>query len=173
MKKIILAALLLSGLLSVACTATTQPSPSSVVQEQEQEQDGPAVFDVMSYTWFLKEGPASLRKEDKVSLQFTPDGLVGVSGLCNRMGGSFSLSGTTLVITDVVSTMMACTDARKMRLEGEVGQVISGSHSVSMDTDTETAPEMKMKMKDGKTWLFAGNKRAGDDISDIPGKGLH
>jgi heat shock protein HslJ len=61
-----------------------------------------------------------------VQLDFV-DGRVGVSNTCNRMGGSYSLAGDELKFDRMASTMMACSDAKLMALDQEIGKRLEGS----------------------------------------------
>lgn len=72
-----------------------------------------------------------------VQLDFV-DGRVGVSNTCNRMGGSYSVAGDELKFDRMASTMMACTDARLMALDQEVGKRLEGSLKFAQSADTLT-----------------------------------
>ena len=61
-----------------------------------------------------------------VQLDFA-DGRVGVSNTCNRMGGAYSVDGDELKFERMASTMMACTDAKLMALDQEIGKRLEGS----------------------------------------------
>ncbi len=69
---------------------------------------------------------ALFAREDKpVTLDFT-DGRVSVSNTCNRMGGGYQLDGSTLTVTQLASTEMACSDAAVMALDEAVGSRLKG-----------------------------------------------
>ena len=72
-----------------------------------------------------------------VQLDFV-DGRVGVSNTCNRMGGSYSVAGDELTFDRMASTMMACTDAKLMALDQEVGKRLEGSLKFAQSADTLT-----------------------------------
>lgn len=61
-----------------------------------------------------------------VQLDFA-EGRVGVSNTCNRMGGAYTVEGDALKFERMMSTMMACTDAKVMALDQEVGKRLEGS----------------------------------------------
>ena len=72
-----------------------------------------------------------------VQLDFV-DGRVGVGNTCNRMGGSYSVAGDELMFDRMASTMMACSDARLMALDQEVGKRLEGSLKFAQSADTLT-----------------------------------
>lgn len=72
-----------------------------------------------------------------VQLDFI-DGRVGVSNTCNRMGGSYSVAGDELKFDRMASTMMACTDAKLMALDQEVGKRLEGSLKFAQSADMLT-----------------------------------
>lgn len=69
-----------------------------------------------------------------VQLDFV-DGRVGVSNTCNRMGGAYSIAGDELKFDRMVSTMMACTDAKLMALDQEAGKRLEGSVKFAQSAD--------------------------------------
>jgi heat shock protein HslJ len=72
-----------------------------------------------------------------VQLDFA-EGRVGVSNTCNRMGGAYTVSGDALKFDRMISTMMACTDAKVMALDQEVGKRLEGSVKFAHAGDTLT-----------------------------------
>jgi heat shock protein HslJ len=72
-----------------------------------------------------------------VQLDFV-DARVGVGNTCNRMGGSYSVAGDELMFDRMASTMMACSDARLMALDQEVGKRLEGSLKFAQSADTLT-----------------------------------
>lgn len=73
--------------------------------------------------------------DQPVQLDFI-DGRVGVSNTCNRMGGSYSVAGEQLTFDRMASTLMACTDAKLMALDQEVGKRLEGSLKFAQSADT-------------------------------------
>lgn len=67
--------------------------------------------------------PASLA----MTLEFQTEGQVAGSGGCNSFGGQYAVEGDRLVFSQLVSTMMACTDENLMQLEGRYLKALNAS----------------------------------------------
>lgn len=89
-----------------------------------------------------------------VQLDFI-DGRVGVGNTCNRMGGAYSVASDELTFDRMVSTMMACTDARLMALDQEVGKRLEGSLKFAQSTDT-----LALTTASGDVLTFTGEPTA-------------
>ena len=73
--------------------------------------------------WFLESisSRPRLTPGKDVFVQFDPQkGSAGGNSGCNSFGGSYSTRGKTISITDVISTMRACIEDRKMDVEREL-----------------------------------------------------
>ena len=81
-------------------------------------------------------------------------GRLAVSNTCNRMGGSYALAAGTLTVGRMASTMMACTDAKLMALDGEVGKRLEGALSLALAAGD--APSLTLGNAVGDTLVFAG-----------------
>ncbi len=46
--------------------------------------------------------------EDRITIEFSPEGTVSGKGGCNRYNGKYEIDGNNLKISDVFSTRMAC-----------------------------------------------------------------
>ena len=66
------------------------------------------------------------------------DGRIGISNTCNRMGGAYSVEGDQLKVERLVSTMMACVDAKLMALDQEAGKRLEGSAKFAQTGDMLT-----------------------------------
>lgn len=98
-----------------------------------------------------------------VQLDFV-DGRVGVGNTCNRMGGSYSVAGDELMFDRMASTMMACSDARLMALDQEVGKRLEGSLKFAQSADTLT-----LTTANGDVLTFTGEATAETRYGD-PGE---
>ena len=136
--------------------APETPAPSSV--------DAPALLP--QYHWRLTDAndaqgsriDALFARADKpVQLDFR-DGRLGVSNTCNRMGGSYTLSDTSLTIGRLASTLMACTDSALMALDQEVGKRLEGTLKLAATQDD--AARLTLTTATGDTLVFTGDPTA-------------
>ena len=101
----------------LAAPAATQPAPADTAA-------------LSAYHWQLNEATDANGKRidalfvnaDKpLQLDFA-DGRVTVGNACNHMGGAYSVAGDKLKFDRLASTLMACTDAKLMALDQEIGK---------------------------------------------------
>jgi heat shock protein HslJ len=92
-----------------------------------------------------------------VQLDFN-DGRLGIGNTCNRMGGTYTLSGTTLTAGRLTSTMMACADPKVMALDDEVGKRLEGT--LKMAAGGGDAPTLTLTTASGDVLAFAGEPTA-------------
>ncbi len=93
-------------------------------------------------TWKLtaygpKETPTPAVTGAEATLTFDDKGSVTGNGGCNSLGGTYKLDGDQITFSEVVSTLMACDDAR-MAQESIVTQVLSGSAKYEIKDNTLT-----------------------------------
>ena len=86
------------------------------------------------------------------------DGRLGVSNTCNRMGGSYTLSATSLTVGRLASTLMACTDSALMALDQEVGKRLEGTLKLAATQDD--AARLTLTTATGDTLVFTGDPTA-------------
>jgi heat shock protein HslJ len=99
-----------------------------------------------------------VRPEQPVQLDFKGAQLV-VGNTCNRMSGSYELSGKEITIGKVASTMMACTDPKLMALDAEVGKRLAGKLGLRMSTG-DAPPQLELKTAAGDVLVFASEETA-------------
>lgn len=121
MKKTLLILLLMSLFLS-ACGA--QPS-ASLVGTWKLSAYGP------------KETPTPAVTGAEAMITFENTGSVTGNGGCNSLGGTYKVSGDQITFSDIVSTLMACDDAR-MAQEGAVAKVLTGTARYEIKDKTLT-----------------------------------
>ena len=97
------------------------------------------------------------RADKPLQLDFK-DGRLGVANTCNRMGGTYTLSDTSLTIGRLTSTMMACTDNALMALDQEAGKRLEGTLKIAASQDG--VAQLKLTTATGDTLVFAGNPTA-------------
>ncbi len=86
------------------------------------------------------------------------EGRVGVSNTCNRMGGAYSVEGGRLKVGRMVSTQMACADARLMALEREIGERLEGASTLALQSGD--APTLALTTGNGDVLTFNGEPTA-------------
>ena len=98
-----------------------------------------------------------VRADKPLQLDFA-DGRIGVANACNRMGGGYTLSGDTLTVARMVSTMMACADPKLMALDGEIGKRLEGASQLALlANDT---PTLTLTNAAGDKLVFTGEPTA-------------
>ena len=136
--------LILMLLLALAACAKTPPAepatpPATVAPAATQS----ALADTTALSanhWRLSEAKDASGKRiealfvdaDKpLQLDFA-DGRVSVGNTCNRMGGGYSIEGDKLKFDRLASTLMACTDAKLMALDQEIGKRLEGASTFAL-----------------------------------------
>ncbi len=93
-------------------------------------------------TWKLsaygpKETPTPAVTGAEATLTFDNKGSVTGNGGCNSLGGTYKVNGDQITFSDIVSTLMACDDAR-MAQESAVAKVLSGAAKYEIKDSTLT-----------------------------------
>lgn len=93
-------------------------------------------------TWKLtaygpKETPTPAVTGAEATLTFDGKGGVTGNGGCNSLGGKYKIDGEKITFSDIVSTLMACDDARTAQ-ERAVTQVLSGTATYEIKDKTLT-----------------------------------
>lgn len=99
-----------------------------------------------------------VQPDKPVTLDFR-DGRLGISNTCNRMGGSYTLADGSLTAGRLMSTKMACADAKLMALDDEVGKRLEGTLKLAT-TATGDAPTLTLTTAGGDTLTFTGEPTA-------------
>jgi heat shock protein HslJ len=92
-----------------------------------------------------------------VTLNVKQDGHLGGRSGCNVYGGSYSIKKGQLAITDIISTMMACSEP-SMLFERKFHAVLAGANDISLAngqltiTDTKTSDHLEFR------WVAHPNK---------------
>lgn len=93
-------------------------------------------------TWKLtaygpSASPTPAVADSEAQITFNEDGtVVGNSG-CNGFGGKYAVEGDQITFSEIVSTLIACDDAR-MAQEGAVHSVLSGTATFKIEGNTLT-----------------------------------
>ncbi|HEX7804478.1 MAG TPA: META and DUF4377 domain-containing protein [Pseudoxanthomonas sp.] len=139
--------------------AATAPAPATQ----------PAVADTAAlpaYHWKLTDAKDAkgqriealfVNADKPVQLDFA-DGRVSVGNTCNRMGGAYSVEGDKLKFDRLASTLMACTDAKLMALDQEIGKRLEAESTFALQTgDT---PTLTLTGGNGDTLTLQGEPTA-------------
>ena len=124
MKNLLLLVLVI-GLAISACTTKNETSSPSLIGS----------WKLTSYSHADVLTPAVSGTD--AGLNFNDDGtLTGNSG-CNGLGGNYKAEGDQVTFSDVVSTLMACDEAR-MAQEGAFHQVLTETATFNIEGNTLT-----------------------------------
>jgi len=142
-----------------ATTPTTSTAPATPAGSDANAELG-------RYHWRLQDATDAngaridalfVRADKPLQLDFA-DGRIGVANACNRMGGGYTLSGDTLTVARMASTMMACADPKLMALDGEIGKRLEGASKLALAAgDT---PTLTLATAAGDRLVFAGEPTA-------------
>ncbi len=81
---------------------------------------------------------ASIVQGSTVTLEFNADGQVTGSGGCNSYGGKYEIQGSTIKITEVVSTLMACADEAVNKQEAQYFKALESASGFEVSADKLT-----------------------------------
>jgi len=79
---------------------------------------------------------------------------IAVSGGCNRIGGSYQHSGTSLQIGPLMQTEMACLDRALMDLDAAIAARLQGTLQTQLHAGDP--PQLELRAASGDTLVFAG-----------------
>lgn len=148
------------------CTKSGTDAPTSPPATTAPETSG---FDAQlaRYHWRLQSATDAsgqridalfVRDDAPVQLDFK-DGRVGISNTCNRIGGTYTVTGDALAFGRMNSTMMACADALLMALDGEVAKRLEGPLTYTL-AESEP-PQLRLNNRAGDLLFFAAEPTAG------------
>ncbi len=93
----------------------------------------PTVLPGTSWRWKETTGPAAVTPEvDMFVINFSGGGSMDSSTDCNRLGGPYRTTGTTLTFSDMFSTQMFCEGSQEQVYRDQLSQV--GSFKIESDT---------------------------------------
>jgi len=98
--------------------------------------------------------PPKTRDGQPLRLTFEDQRLY-VSGLCNRLSASYTLSANKIRISPPISTMMACGDDELMQYERAVGAHLPQAQSWSIN-ENASALALTLRFTDGDQWILNG-----------------
>lgn len=129
---------------TAACTPATPPGEPAAPQ---QPGDAATAFDaarLATFHWKLVEATAGdnsridalfPRTDKPLQLDFA-EGRVGVTNACNRIGGSYKLDGSKLVVGSLMATQMACPDSKLMQSDAQITQRLEAGGTLRFEGDT-------------------------------------
>ena len=138
-----IALLLLSALILAACAA-------------------PASASLAGTSWVLQslDGNSQVGAAiggQPVTLQFTSATEMGGFGGCNSYGGSYQAGLTSISVSNIVSTMMACADQNITELESAYFQALNAASSYSIVECESCANAVTLTLTGGgHTLIFVG-----------------
>ena len=124
MKKYLLIVLLI-GLAVSACTTKNERPAASLTGS----------WKLTSYSRADVLTPAV--SDTEAGLTFNDDGTISGNSGCNGFGGSYKVEGDQVAFSEVVSTLMACDEAR-MAQEGAFHQVLTDTATFKIEGNTLT-----------------------------------
>lgn len=98
-----------------------------------------------------------VQPDKPVTLDFR-DGRLGVSNTCNRMGGSYTLAGSSLTAGPLMSTKRACVEPALMALDDEVGKRLEDT--LTLATAAGDTPTLTLTTAAGDVLTFTGEPTA-------------
>jgi heat shock protein HslJ len=107
-----------TALLLVSCDGVTGPSDLAGAEWRLRTLEHPALG------FFRPEDPSRFK------LAFAEDGGLGITADCNVCGGAYSVSGGTLVVSEVFCTRVACPGAP---VDQRFLEVLEGHSAVDVD----------------------------------------
>jgi heat shock protein HslJ len=135
MKYILLITLLLNLGLILGCTVTGAVPMDTLSVPLEQT------------SWQLELlGTKPAIQKRKVTLVFQANNRLGGEAGCNSYGATYSLNGDQLILSEIVSTLMACVEPEIMEqeqqflasLEQASSYKLEGNHLIILDTNGDT-----------------------------------
>ena len=171
MTKIPLSLTIAIALAACAGPATDKPGPGASAGGNAPSSPGVPATDAIAgelprYHWRLQEANDAggkridalfVRADKPLTLDFAQN-RIGIGNTCNRMGGTYTMEGSTLAVGRMVSTMMACSDPGLMALDREAGSRLEGRLAASLQAgDT---PRLTLTTASNETLVFAGEPTA-------------
>ena len=159
MKKILVLAL---SLTVIACSQHSEPSDKfdgKVIGTTAQSE---TFQHLNSYTWHLatamdkknnRINDLFVRPDMPIALNFN-DNQISILNLCNNTGGSFTLIGSSLTVSNLASNAMAC-DAPLNNLDGSISQLIQGTSTIKI-SEIKPEPQLTINTANGDTLVFNG-----------------
>lgn len=107
------------------------------------------------------------QKQDKPLKLIFNDEHVGISGLCNQLGGNYQVNNANIEISDLMSTQMHCDDNALMELERNVGRYLPEAVTWQIEKHAD-ATNLILGFKDGAKWLLKGEATAESKYAQDP-----
>ena len=159
MKKYVVMALSLSVM---ACSQHSEPNdkvgsqvPGSSVQTQMSQQ-------LNAYSWQLVE--AMDKKNQRINALFVRTDMpltlhfqenhISIANSCNNMGSTFTVTGNSLKVSDIISTTMSCGEQLNT-LDSAISGLIAGTSTLNINNKA-AQPQLKLTTAHGETLVFRG-----------------
>jgi heat shock protein HslJ len=100
------------------------------------------------YTETMDKGPLVKPKQaDAFILSFDSSGRIGSQTDCNSLGGKYKVSGDSIIISEMISTMMFCEDSDEAIYSQQLSQV---------ESFTQEADSLRLNLKNGAGAMVFG-----------------
>ena len=155
--------LLVLSLALAACTTPPASPPAAAIADTSAPAATLDAATLAGNHWRLHDASANgvridallVRPQQPLTLDFG-DGRVSVDNACNRISGSYTIKGSTLVVGQAMSTQVACSDPKIMALDGEIGSRLQGTLQAAL-TDANT---LVLTTANGDSLSFRGEPTA-------------
>lgn len=161
------ACLVLLPLVLAACMSTPESATHASAPTATNTDAPVSSADLSRYQWELRDAvdgdnkrlDALFGKPDQpLQLDFTAE-RVSVSNACNRISGAYTIVEGHLVTTNLLHTMMACSDRTLMERETIIKSVLQGRPMLILTIDNGS-PLLTLAAESGQSLTFAGKPSA-------------
>ncbi len=155
--------LMLLPLMLAACMSAPEPATHASAATAIDTSAPVSAAALARYRWELRDAvdgenkrlDALFGKADQpLQLDFTA-GRVSVSHACNRISGAYTIVEGHLVTTNLLNTMMACSDQTLMERETVIKSVLQGRPMLILTADGGS-PLLTLAAESGQSLTFAG-----------------
>ncbi len=105
---------------------------------------------ISAYEWHLDTGAAK-----HMIAKFDAEGRFSVATTCNTLGGAWKVDSNQLVIGNLMSSMMACSN-EAMKQEQLAGQIFNKTVPFVLETANANAPTLTLMTTNGQRYVFTG-----------------
>lgn len=136
-------ALLLSACVSLPITPQTSTEAAIPTEEMATGTPSEEPITLAGTQWTLVSMGApgmetSVAEGSVVTLEFNSDNSVGGSAGCNSYGGSYQIEDGRLILSEIISTLMACIDEDVMAQEQQFLAALNTARAFTVTEDTLT-----------------------------------
>lgn len=120
-------------------TLTSETTTIQLLDREVAEPDQPLVGTLWTLESIITaDAVSSVPLGATATIQFNEDGTVEIQPGCNSAGGSYTVDGDTITLSNIVTTDMACMGARGELESAVMGVISAGSVTYSIDSGSLT-----------------------------------